>query len=92
MVEHTSFIEFYAAVQRRLSAKRKQDAIGPFFFDDTLHKLGRDGLEIDGVGHILAGLHGGDVRIDQHRVDALFLQGFQRLRAAIVELARLSNL
>ena len=90
-LQDSTFIEFHAAVQGCLSAKREQDAVGAFLLDDALHELGRHGLEIHRVGHILAGLHRGDIRVDEHRVDALFLQRLQGLRSAVVELARLTN-
>ena len=85
-------IQLHAAVQGCLSTKREQDAIRTFLLDDTLHEISRYWLEIHRVGHILRGLYCSDIRIDQHRVDAFFLQGFQRLCSAIVELSRLSYL
>ena len=92
LLKNTLLVEFNATVQGCLSTEREQDAVGAFLLDDTLHKLGGDGLEIDGISHILRGLHGGDVRIDQHGVDALFLQGLQGLGTTIVELTCLTNL
>ena len=44
------------------------------------------------VGEPLAGLDGGDVRVDEDRGDALLLERLDRLRAGVVELAGLADL
>ena len=90
-LEHSSLKKLHAAVERGLTAEAQQDAIGALFLYDPLDKLGCHGLEIDRVGHILGGLHGSDVGIDEHGADAFFLESFQRLGTAIVELARLTD-
>ena len=56
------------------------------------HEVGVDGDEVDAVGEVLAGLHGGDVGVDQHHPDALLLERLDRLRAGVVELAGLADL
>ena len=89
--EHAAAIEFGAAVEGRLSAESQQDAVGAFFLDDFGHEVGGDGLEVHLVGDTFRGLDGGDVGIDEHRVDALFPECFQRLRTRIVEFAGLSD-
>ncbi len=63
-----------------------------FAGNHLLDKEGGDGEEIDMVGDTLAGLHRRDVGIDQHRLDALFAEGLQRLGAGIVELSGLAYL
>ena len=85
-------MERYATVQCRLSTERQEYAVRTFLLDDPLHEIGSDGQEVDFIGHPFRGLHGGDVRIDEHRTDAFFLQGFQCLRTRIVEFPCLSYL
>jgi len=48
---------------------------GRSFFDYFFHEVRRHGQKVDVVGHALAGLHGGDVRIDEYGLDALLAQG-----------------
>ena len=48
-------------------------------------------LQIDLIGHIGIGLDGGDIGIDQDGAAALFFQSFDRLRARIIEFARLAD-
>ncbi|MPM21680.1 hypothetical protein SDC9_68125 [bioreactor metagenome] len=38
-LEDLVLIQRYAAVQRRLSSKRKEDTVGTLFFDHPLHKI-----------------------------------------------------
>ena len=80
-----------AAVQRRLSAKGEEDAVGALLLDDALDEEGRYGEEVYFVGDAFGRLHGGDVRVDEDGFDAFLAQGFQRLRAGIVELASLAD-
>ena len=84
--KNAALVEFHTAVQRRLSAKGQQDAVGTFFLDDSLNEIRLHGEEINLVGHTLRGLHGCDVRVDEHRLYAFLAQGLQCLRAGIVEL------
>ena len=44
------------------------------------------------VGHAFGSLDRGDIGVHQNRLDALFPQGLEGLRAAVVELARLPDL
>ena len=89
--QHATLKELHAAVQRRLSAKGQQDSIGLLLLDDTLHEVGSDGKEIDLVGNALGRLHGGDVRVDEHRLHALLAHSLKRLRARIVKFTRFAN-
>lgn len=43
------------------------------------------------VSHALAGLHGGDVGVDEDGLDLLLLHRLDGLRAAVVELPRLAD-
>ena len=101
-LQYTVLVQFHATVQSRLSTKRQQNAVRPFFLDDALYELWRHRLEIHRVGHglrgravrfvFLRGLYRSDIRINQYRVDAFFLQSFQCLRTAVVEFSGLTNL
>ena len=79
LVQHARAIERYAAVEGCLAAKREQDTVGALFLDESLHKIRRDGQEIDMVGHSFGGLDCGDVGVNQHCLDAFFAQGFKGL-------------
>ena len=88
--QHTALIQLHAAVECRLPAKREQDAVGTLLLDDFLYEVGLDWQEIHFVGHALRGLHGSDIGVDEHRLDALFPQCLQSLRPRVVELAGLA--
>ena len=100
--QHTALKKFDTAVQRRLSAKAKQNTVGAFLLDDPLHEIGLHGQEINLVGHgqigranrifFARGLDRRNVRVDEHRLDTFLAQRLQRLTAGIVELAGLSYL
>lgn len=85
-------VQLDAAIQGRLAAECQHDAVGALLGYDALHEEGGDGQEIDVVGHTLAGLHRGDVGVDQHGLDSLLAQGLQGLAAGIVKLAGLAYL
>ena len=78
-------------VQRGLAAHRRQHRIGPLLLDDLRHDFGRDRLDIGRVGKFRIGHDGGRVGIHQDDAIALFLQRLDRLRARIIELARLAD-
>ena len=50
-VEHPSAMQLHPTVECCLSAKRQQDAVRPFFLDDTFHKFRLYGLEIHLICH-----------------------------------------
>ena len=77
--EDARAVQLDAAVERGLPAKGEEDPVGALRLDDLLDVARRDGQEVDLVGEALARLHRRDVRVDQHRRDALLLQGFDRL-------------
>ena len=64
----------------------------PFLLNHFLYEEGGDGQKVNLVGHTFGRLHCGDIGVDEHGLDALFLQGFQGLAARVVELACLTNL
>jgi len=74
LLEHTALVKLHSTVERRLSAKAQQDAVGALFLYDTLHEIRLNGQEVDLVGHALRCLYGGDIGVDEHRLDALLTQ------------------
>ena len=84
-------VEFRTAVERRLSAKGEQYAVGSLLAYYLCHEMGVDRQEIHLVGNAFRGLYGGDVWVYEHGGDALVAQSLQRLRARVVELASLSD-
>jgi hypothetical protein len=91
-LEHAAPMQFEAAVERRLAAEGEQDGIHLVLGDDPLDELRRHGDQMDPIGQPGAGLDGGDIGIDEDRLNPLFPEGLDRLRAGIVELARLADL
>ena len=91
LLERTVQIEFCTTVQGCLSAKSQEDAIRTFLLDDFRDEMRINRLEIHLVGNTFRGLDGGNVWVDQHALDALFAQGFQCLRARVVELTSLTD-
>ena len=90
--QHSRTVKLHTAVEGCLTPEAQQDAVGAFFLDDTLHKIGLYGQEIYLIGNALRSLDSCNVGIDEHRLDALFTQSFQCLRTGIVELAGLTYL
>src|SRR5215510_13735848 len=79
-------------IQRRLAAEAQRDGVRPLALDHLLDELRRHRQEVDTLGERARGLVGRDVRIHQHRGDALLLEGLDRLAARVVELTRLADL
>ena len=89
--QHAHLAQAQRAVQRRLSAHRRQQRIGAFAFDDLGDDLRRDRLDICRVGEIGIGHDRRRVRVHQDDPVALFLERLARLRARVVELAGLAD-
>ena len=85
-LQNTVLIKRYAAIQGRLSAKGQHDAVGTLFLYHLADKEGRYGQEINLVGKSFRRLHRGDIGVDKHRFNALFLQRLKRLRTAVIKL------
>ena len=83
--------EFHGAVQRRLSAQRGQQRIGFFAFDDSLHDLGCDRLDVGPVGKLRVRHDRGRVGIDQDDVVPLLLERLAGLNTRVIEFASLPN-
>ena len=54
--------------------------------------LGCDGEEVDRISETLGSLHGCDIRIHQHGLNALLLQSLDALRAAVIKLTGLNTI
>ena len=80
-LQNLLLIESHTAVQCSLSTKCQEDALRLFLLDDLFYKKRCHGQEINLVGNTLGSLHRGNIGIDEHRFDALFLQCFQSLAA-----------
>jgi hypothetical protein len=70
-----------AQVESSLAAEAKEDAVGPLDVDDMGNILGGDGQVVDLVSELVVGLDGGDVGVDQDRLDAGFFEGLEGLGA-----------
>ena len=67
-------VKLHATVESGLSAKAEQDAVRTLFLDDSFYEIWGDRQEIDSVSHAFRCLYGGDVRIDEDRLDAFLFQ------------------
>ena len=78
-------------VQRRLATQRGKQRVGALLLDDRGHDLRGDRLDVGGVGDAGVGHDGRRVGVDEDDAQALLFQHAARLRARIVELARLAD-
>ena len=62
-----------------------------FYADDLLNVLARERLDVGAIGKVGIGHDGGRVRVHQHHLIALLLEGLAGLRAGVVELGRLAD-
>ena len=90
-LERAGFSELDGHVQGRLATERGQQRIGLLAFDDLLDELRRDGLDVGAVGQARVGHDGRRVAVHEHDAVALLAQHLARLRARVVELARLPD-
>ena len=91
LVEHAHLLQRQRGVERRLPAHGRQQGVGTLLLDDLGDDLGRDRLDIGGVGEIRIGHDRRRVRIDQDDPVALGAQRLAGLGAGIVELAGLAD-
>src|SRR5204863_224473 len=78
-------------VQPRLAAERGQQRVGTLTLDDLRDELGRERLHIGALGELRVGHDRGGVRVDEDDLEPLLAERLRRLRARIVELARLAD-
>ena len=91
-LQRAVLVKRHTAVEGSLSAKGEQNAIGALFLYYFGYEERGDGQEINLVCYALAGLHRGDIGVDEHCVDTFLAQGFQCLRAGVVKFTCLTNL
>ena len=89
--EHAFAREVERAVERGLPAHRRQQRVGPLALDDRRDHLPGDGLDVRDVRHLRVGHDRRRIAVDEDDAVALLAQRLARLRARIVELARLPD-
>ena len=78
-------------VQRRLSTKLHDYAVGLDAVGDVEHVLAGERLEEEHVARVVVGTHGLGVRVDHHALDPHLTEREARVAAAIVELDALPD-
>ncbi len=68
--QHTALIKLHSAIKRRLTAKSQKNAIRTLFLNDTLNEIWLNGQEINLIGNPFGCLHSGNIRIDEHCINA----------------------
>ena len=91
LIEDSPPGQIHRRVQTGLPAQCWQQCVGSFLFDDFLHVLPGDRLNVCAVGRVGVCHDGGWVGIHQHHLVPLFSQCLARLRSRIVEFARLAD-
>ena len=90
-LEHAALGERHRQVERGLAADGRQHRVGTLLLDDRLDHLGRERLDVGAVGHLGVGHDRRRVAVHQHDLEPLGAQRLARLRARVVELARLAD-
>ena len=90
-VEHARFGQFHREVQSGLAAHGRKEGVGPLLADHFFEESEAEGLDVGSIGQVGVGHDGGRVGVDQDHLVAIRLQGFARLGARVVELARLPD-
>ena len=83
--------ELRGEVERRLAAHRRQERVGPLALEHAEHAFEVERLEVRAVGEARVGHDRRRVRVDDDRAEAVLAQHLERLRARVVELARLPD-
>ena len=81
LLQHAALVKGHATIQRRLPAESEQDTFRTFLLDHLFHKKRSNGQEINRVRDSFRGLYRSDIRIDQYRLNPLFLNRLQGLAA-----------
>ena len=89
--ERAAAVQLHGSVERRLSAKCRENRVGLFAFDDFFDDRRRDGLDVCAVRKLRIRHDRGRVRIDQNHFVSFFLQRLAGLHPGIVELAPLPD-
>lgn len=96
LLERTPIMQGHSGVQRSLPTEGGEYRVDRMTgvalgLDDLLDVLGRDRLDVGGVGELRIGHDGRRVGVDQAHAQALGLEDAARLGARVVELAGLSD-
>ena len=78
-------------IECRLAAEGRQDRVGTFLDDDRLDDVGRDRLDVGGIGEVRVGHDGGRVRVHQNDTDPLAAQHPTGLGAGVVKFGSLAD-
>ncbi len=90
--QHPLPVQRQATVQRRLPAERQENSVGLAELDHPSREARRHRQKEDAVGEPRRRLNRRDIGIDQPDLDPLLLERLDRLRAGVVEFARLADL
>jgi hypothetical protein len=71
LVQHAGLVQRDGRVERGLAAERGEQRVGTLAGDDLLDELGRDRLDVRGVGELRVGHDRRRVGVDQRDPDAL---------------------
>ena len=91
LLEDARFLQLGGEVEARLAAEVRQQRVRALLGDDLLETRDVERLDVDGISRIGVGHDGGRVAVHEHDLVAELAQRFARLRARIVELARLAD-
>ncbi len=91
LLQHARVEELDGEVEARLAAERGQERVGFFFGDDLLEDVGAERLDVGPGGELGVRHDRCRVRVDQHDAVALGQERLARLRARVIELARLAD-
>jgi hypothetical protein len=83
--------ELHGEVEGRLTAEGGQHGVGPLPFDDAADDVDVERLDVGGVGELGVRHDRGRVRVGEDDAVALLPEHLARLRARVVELARLPD-
>ncbi len=91
LLQDTLLVQRERGIERGLAAHGRQQRVGPFGGYDLGDDLGRDRLDISGIGELGVGHDRRRVGVDQHDPVALLLQSLAGLCARVIELACLPD-
>ena len=84
-------MQVHRSVEAGLATEGWQQGVGSFLLDDLGDHLPGDRFNVGPIRRLRIGHDRGRIRIDEDDLVALFAEGLARLRAGIIELARLTN-
>ncbi|MCG3141142.1 MAG: hypothetical protein HDKAJFGB_02357 [Anaerolineae bacterium] len=88
---HARVFQRAREIQRRLSAKLNQHAVGFFTFNHVHHIFKRDGFKIQTVGGVVIGADRFGIAIQHNRFDAQVLKRVTGMNTAIIKLDALPD-